>query len=67
MAVRENVEGLNRLCPVFGREISADLCYDALCCLTGSFKVDSLAELGGIEDIEAARVICKSCRYCDLD
>lgn len=53
-------------CPAYKRNISADLCYDSLCCLTGMFKISSTKELSEIEDIEAARKICKECPYSDL-
>lgn len=54
-------------CPVYKKVIAADLCYDSLCCLTGMFKVSSTKELGEIEDIEAARILCKNCPYSDLN
>ena len=53
-------------CPAYGRVISADLCYDSLCCLTGQLKVSSTKELAEIKDIEEARKICKKCPYSDL-
>lgn len=53
-------------CPAYGEVISADLCYDSLCCLTGEFKISSTKELAEIEDIESARVRCKNCPYSDL-
>lgn len=53
-------------CPAYKKVISADLCYDSLCCLTGMFKISSTKELSEIEDIEAARAACKSCQYSDL-
>lgn len=53
-------------CPAYGRVITADLCYDSLCCLTGMFKISSTKELSEIEDIENARRVCKACPYSDL-
>lgn len=53
-------------CPAYKKVISADLCYDSLCCLTGMFKISSTKELAEIEDIETARAVCKSCQYSDL-
>ena len=53
-------------CPAYKKVISADLCYDSLCCLTGEFKISSTKELSEIEDIEAARIACKECPYSDL-
>ena len=50
-------------CPVYGRVISADLCYDSFMCLNRCFKVASTKELSEIEDIEVARRICAKCQY----
>ena len=56
----------DHFCPVYGETISADLCYDSLCCLSGLFKVESTKELAQIVDIEKAREICQACEYSDL-
>lgn len=56
----------DRYCPAYGRVVSADLCYDSLCCLTGHFRTSSTRELAEIEDMEAARKICRECRYSEL-
>ena len=32
-------------CPVYGREIDPDLCYESLLCLGGMFKISSVPEL----------------------
>ena len=53
-------------CPAYGHVITADLCYDSLCCLNGEFKISSTPELSEVEDIEAARKICEECPYSDL-
>lgn len=53
-------------CPAYGRVITADLCYDSLCCLNGEFKISSTKELAEIADIENARRACKACPYSDL-
>lgn len=53
-------------CPVYKRNIAADLCYDSLCCLAGEFKVSSTKELKEVEDIEQARKMCQECPYSDL-
>ena len=54
-------------CPAYERIISADLCYDSLCCLTGMFKISSTKELAEIADIETARIKCRNCPYSDLN
>jgi len=53
-------------CPAYKRVISADLCYDSLCCLSGEFKISSTKELSEIEDIESAKIACAKCPYSDL-
>lgn len=53
-------------CPVYGRKIDIDLCYDSLNCLNRSFKLSSVKELSEIKDIERAREICSKCPYSDL-
>lgn len=53
-------------CPVYKKNISPDLCYDSLCCLTGMFKVSSTKELREIADIDEARKVCRDCPYSDL-
>ncbi len=65
---KENLDySADRFCPAYGRIISADLCYDSLMCLNGSFKVSSTPELTEIDDIEAARGRCANCPYSDLE
>lgn len=58
--------GADHYCPVYGRTIEADLCYDSLMCLNGSFKVSSTKELQEVEDIENARNVCMACPYSEL-
>lgn len=53
-------------CPAYGKIITADLCYDSLCCLGGEFKIESTPELLSIADIENAKKICRGCEYSDL-
>ena len=56
----------DHFCPVYDRIISADLCYDSLCCLGRMFKISSTKELLEVADIEKARHDCKLCPYSDL-
>ena len=53
-------------CPVYQKVIDSDLCYDSMMCLTGMFKISSTSELSEVKDIEAARQICKDCKYSEL-
>ena len=57
---------VERYCPAHERIISADLCYDSLMCLNGSFKISSTKELQEIKDIDKAMKLCKECPYSDL-
>lgn len=54
------------ICPVYGREIDPDLCYETLQCLSGMFKISSVPELDEVKDIETARKQCKGCKYSEL-
>jgi len=58
--------GADRHCPAYGKVISADLCYDSLMCLNGTFEISSTKELEEIPDIEAARKRCRNCPYSKL-
>lgn len=53
-------------CPIYNRVIDVDLCYDSLMALNGSFKITSVEDLNGINDIDTARRLCKKCPYSDL-
>lgn len=53
-------------CPVYGRIIASDLCYDSLMCLNRSFKLSSTKELREVKDIEKARKVCAECPYSEL-
>lgn len=67
MASNEIDYNEDHYCPAYGRVISADLCYDSLCCLCGQFKISSTKELTEIKDIETAKKKCKNCKYSDLE
>ena len=54
-------------CPVYEKIISADLCYESLCCLSGEFKPSSVKELAEISELTKARKICRVCQYSDLN
>lgn len=56
----------DRYCPAYKRVIDADLCYESLNCLSGSFKISSVPELSEIPDIEQARKICDQCPFSEL-
>lgn len=54
------------MCPVYGKEIDPDLCYESLMCLNKMFRIESAPELEEIEDIEKSRQQCKDCEYSKL-
>ena len=56
----------DHMCPVYGRIIDPDLCYESLMCLNRAFKTSSVHELSEVGDIEAARKICRECEYSKL-
>lgn len=66
MAYEELDYEADHYCPVYDRVIDTDLCYDSLCCLSGEFKISSTPELSEVKDIEAARQVCKGCKYSEL-
>lgn len=55
-----------RMCPVYGKKIDEDLCYETIMCMRKMFKTSSLKELDEIENIEKARQQCKACAYSEL-
>lgn len=54
------------LCPVYGKELDPDLCYETLQCLANFFKISSVPELKEVRDIERAKILCKECIYSKL-
>ena len=56
---------IDHYCPVYQKEITPDLCYDSMCCLSSFFKISSTKELDEVKDIESARALCKECPYND--
>ena len=56
-----------RLCPVYGKRIADDLCYDTVMAMTKAIKLSSVPELEEIKDIEKAKILCKKCAYSDLE
>ena len=53
-------------CPVYGKVITPDLCYDTLVCLNGSIKIETNDELSRVVDIETAKKRCRNCPYSKL-
>ena len=55
----------NRVCPLCGEEISSEICYEIVMCLTAGFKLSSVPEVALSSDSEA-KTICDTCPYSDL-
>lgn len=55
----------DRMCPICNREISADICYEIVMCLTAGFKPSSVPEVE-FKDNKETRTICDNCPYSDL-
>jgi len=58
----------DRKCPVYGKVIDGELCYETAMCMQGLFKISSVAETVDIEmPIDLARKTCRDCKYADMD
>ena len=62
---KQNNENMHK-CPVYGKVIDEDLCYETIMCMRKMFKTSSLKELDDVEDIEKARQQCQECAYSKL-
>ncbi len=56
----------NRYCPIAGKEITEDVCYEVVMCLTSGFSPSSVPEVEFKADKETLR-ICSNCQYGDWD
>lgn len=57
----------DRHCPVFGRTIDCDLCYESVMALSRAVRVESVPELDEVKDIESARILCDKCKFSNLE
>jgi hypothetical protein len=58
----------DRECPIYGKVIDGELCYETAMCMQGLFKLSSVSEAKNIVmDSETARRVCSSCEYADMD
>ncbi len=55
----------DRLCPICNKEISADICYEIVMCLTAGFNTSSVPEVEFKNDLKT-REICDGCQFIDL-
>ena len=57
-----------RVCPVYGKVIDGELCYETAMCMQGFFKATSVPELNNIKvDLSEAKKICTNCPYSDME
>ncbi len=58
----------DRKCPIYEKMIDGELCYETAMCMQGLFKLSSVPEAVDIKiQYDAARQICKDCRFSDMD
>jgi hypothetical protein len=58
----------DRECPIYGKVIDGELCYETAMCMQGIFKLSSVLEAKNIVmDSETARRVCNGCEYADVD
>ena len=56
----------DRYCPIAGREIDCEICYEIVMCLTSGFKSSSIPEVEFNKD-EETRKTCDACPYSNLE
>lgn len=58
----------DRKCPIYGKVIDGELCYETAMCMQGFFKLSSVPESKDITlDEKEARKICVNCPYGDME
>lgn len=53
----------DRICPVYNREISCELCCETVQVFDGLIKHNSVPELKSINDLDTAKEKCSHCCY----
>lgn len=58
----------DRACPIYGKVIDGELCYETALCMQGQFKLSSVPEAAEIiYDADTARKMCVGCPYGDME
>ena len=58
----------DRMCPIYGKEISEIICYETAMCMQGFFHITSVPEADHINlKFEDAKKICVECPYGDME
>ncbi len=54
----------DRHCPVYGKIIDGELCYETAMCLKGIFKISSVPETKNIKmSLDIATKLCQKCKH----
>ena len=57
----------DRECPIYGKIIDGELCYETALCMQGLFRPSSISEAKDIVmPTDAARKTCRACKYADM-
>ncbi len=59
----ENNYTEDRDCPVYGREIGCELCFETVMTFEKILISDAVPELDNVKDMETARKNCEKCPY----
>ena len=57
--------GEDRNCPICGKYITSEICYEVVMCLTAGYNSNSVPEVV-FENNEKTKDICDNCPYSDL-
>lgn len=58
----------DRECPIYGKVIDGELCYETAMCMQGFFKISSVPESKDITiNLDEARKICVGCPHGDME
>ncbi|MGN0114610.1 MAG: hypothetical protein ACI396_04745 [Acutalibacteraceae bacterium] len=58
----------DRMCPIYGKIIDGELCYETALCMQRQFKISSVPETKEmVFQEEKAREICTNCMYSKMD
>lgn len=58
----------DRKCPIYGKIIDGELCYETALCMQGQFKLTSVPEAKEIKlHFDIAKNICNNCPYADME
>lgn len=58
----------DRYCPIYGKVIGGEICYETALCMQGMFKLSSVPEAKDIIfEVEQARQICLACPHSDME